>query len=158
MRYMFFLAGSVIYGQALSVSSPTATAGMPVVVDISLQGAGNATQPSALEWTITYPAADLAITTAGPTVDPELRDAGKFLTCRGGWEKGARIYSYRCMLAGGKEPIREGTVASLHFQVKRTAKPGPRPFELANPKAVTAAAKPMHLTKANGVLAIAAAQ
>src|SRR4051794_34328999 len=75
------LFGNVLMAQSsLSLSSLTVAAGSPVSLDLAL-GTGTGTQPAAIQWTFTYPAASVQalVVTAGPA----LTAAGKTLTCAG---------------------------------------------------------------------------
>jgi hypothetical protein len=78
------------------------------------------------------------------------------MTCKGSWKKAPLTYSYRCILAGGREPIPDGIVATLHLQVKPSAKAGVRAVDLDDASGVNADAKKVQVRRASGKLSIVA--
>ena len=128
-------------GQTLSVSSASGGPGATVAAEISMSVPAGAPQPASLEWAISFPARDLTVIGQGPVIDATRQTARKALTCRGAWKKANVTYSYHCLLAGGGAPLADGLIATLRFQIRRSARPGALTVELESPRAVTAAAK-----------------
>jgi len=145
-------AASASFGQTLTVSSATAERGKPVDVDLTFAG-GTPASATALEWVVSYPN-ELTLLATGPAAGMVLQAAGKSLTCRGNWKKAPSIYSYHCVLAGGRTTVPDGVVATLHFQVKPSVKGGVRNVDLDDFSAVTVDAKKVQVKKASGKLTI----
>jgi hypothetical protein len=122
-------------------------------VDLSYAGAGPAAA-TALEWVVTYPASEVTLVGTGLAVGPTLQAAGKTLTCKGGWKKAPVTYSYKCILAGGRDPVPDGVVATLHLQVKPSAKAGVHALDLDDASGVSADAKKVQVRKVSGKLSV----
>ena len=122
------------WGQTLSITRGTGAPGGVASLVLSLQFPSGR-QPVALQWELSYPAAQLG------TGDNDLQPAqaatasGKSLTCAGR-PKDAGTYLYRCILAGGKAGIGMGAIATVKFQIRARARSGAAAVRVSNAVAV----------------------
>jgi hypothetical protein len=150
MRLAWLLLVSLpsIYGQDLRVSSVTGGPGEQVAVEVSFNSAaGN--QPTALQWETIFPAELLDLEGIGPETGPAGKDSGKSVTCAA-----LRTYSLICVLAGGKNPITNGSIAVFHFRIRANARVGTSVLKIQRAEAVTEDLKGMVLKDAEGTLSI----
>lgn len=111
-----FLTG-ILCGQSLHISPSTAAANTTGSFSIALDSpVGKA--PVALQWDIAIPPA-LAVGTSDILIGRSGEMLHKSLTCaprkKDGPQQGV---SYSCILAGGKEPIGNGPIATVHYRAQ----------------------------------------
>lgn len=86
-------------------------------------GSPKSSAPTVLQWELYLPPV-IEITTADITIGEAAKSSGKSLTCT---KKAAirRLTRYACILAGGQEPISNGTMATFQYHVKWDVKGAP---------------------------------
>ena len=97
--------------QNLAVCPLSLTQGTPGAVEVSLTNQ-DGRDLVALQWDIEIPSRLLA---PGAQVQPgpAATDAGKNVYCVGRWDKAMVTYSYRCIIAGGNQPLHDGVIATI---------------------------------------------
>ena len=102
---LFFCSKSLMAQSSLALSSNSAAAGSPISLNLTL-ATTSGSQPAALEWTFTYPAASVSGFVVSP--GPVLTAAGKTLSCAGS------ATNYICIASGiNSNLIANGTVATV---------------------------------------------
>lgn len=136
------------FGQELRVSSVSASPGEKIAVDISLDSAAGEA-PATLKWAAVFPAELLEAESSGPSAGGAAKESGKSLTCTR-----PQVYSYVCILAGGRKPIANGPIAVLRFQVRADAHSGTSAVRIEQVEAVTKGLKTLKLSGVEGHVVI----
>jgi hypothetical protein len=139
--------------QTLQVESISSHRGQTVDLGVALDGA-EALQPLALQFEIQYAPKNLELDFANSTAGDAAKSAGKNLTCAGRWKKQPNSYLVKCIVAGSKEPMRNGKVALLRFKVPLSAEYGKHKVSVEDAQAVTPAVKAVKLKKSEGVITV----
>jgi len=106
--------------QALRLSSPAASPGSLVLINLSLTsqaGPGSKEPPSALQWEMTLPSRVMELPAENPA---EARIAGKALSCREK-SRNAGSVTYACLMFGGRKPLPDGVIAVLRIKIAANA-------------------------------------
>ena len=120
---LLLLPAPVIFGQTLRLSSASASPGARISIDISLHSLPGK-QPSTLQWEITIPSDRLSFAEDSVSVGPMAQKSGKTVNCAAKGAKTATERTLVCILYGGVDPIPDGVVAQIHFQVPANGTPG----------------------------------
>jgi hypothetical protein len=107
--------------QSLHLAPAAGTPGSSIAIEISLKSP-KGQEPSTLQWQITIPlekVGPLQETSTGPAAQA----AGKSVICSIK-STTTEAYTTVCMLAGGQQSIRNGTIAVFHLTLPPTAAPG----------------------------------
>jgi hypothetical protein len=132
--------------QQITLSFDSATVARGGTATLTLLSGGSA-QAAALEWTLTYPAADIASVT--PSTDPADTAIGKAVACNS--SNGSTV----CILAGlNNTPITTGAVAAVALQVSSSAPDSVIPIQLSNVVAVAADGSSLSAVGTGGSLTI----
>ena len=141
-RYLAAIVASIAFAgtcsaqSTLAIGSGSGVGGTAISVNLSVASATGA-EPSALEWTLSYPASILNVTF---TASPALTAAGKSLVCAGG----------SCLVYGmNATPIPSGTVATATLQLAPSAS-GSLPLHLSNTSAATGAGDALVVSPTDG--------
>jgi len=118
----------------LQISPAAAFRGDRAIVVITLN-AKPASASVGLQWELSYPSVALGTDERELIPGGSAVSAGKTLTCTGIADDAAK-YIYRCVLAGGSDPIPNGPVAQMIFRVRESARLGPATLEIRNAMAV----------------------
>ena len=112
------LAGGMLWGQALRVSPSTAERNTTGSFSIRVESPSAKTLV-ALQWDLVVPPA-LAIGTSDILIGRTAETAHKSLTCaqRSGKDGPPRGVRYSCILAGGRQPIGNGPIATVRYRSK----------------------------------------
>jgi hypothetical protein len=130
-------AGTCSAQSTLAIGSGSGIGGAAISVNLSVASATGA-EPSALEWTLSYPAASILSVTF--TASPALTAAGKSLVCGGG----------TCLVYGiNATPIPSGTVATAAVQLAPSAS-GSLQLHLSNASAATGAGDALIVSATDG--------
>jgi hypothetical protein len=149
---LFLLAGLSLHGQTLKMASVSAQKGQVGTLLLTLSSPeGKA--PAALQWDIAYPSPKIGIGEKDVIAGGAAESSGKDLTCAGHPE-GAGTYVYRCVLAGGVKPIRNGTLAIIKFQVRPTTLPGPVIVEIRNAQGASAEAAKVEIASTQAEITV----
>ena len=134
------MAGAMsCYGQSLSLaanpSSPTGTVALNVILS------GASAPPSAVQWSVSYPASSVASVTAVTGAG----GGGKTVTCSNG----------NCILYGfDAQTVQNGVLAVVTFQLASGASVAPSAFQLANGLAASSAGDPVALGVSNTSISV----
>ncbi len=114
-----------VSGQSLHVPASTADRKTPGVFSIILDSPPGK-QPVALQWEISVPPA-IAIGTADIGMGKAAESAHKSLTCAASAKKPATQggMRYACILAGGKDPIGDGPIVTVHYRAQADVQGAP---------------------------------
>lgn len=142
-------------GQTIDVRSEPLKAGETGKVVIAFVPAGK--QALALEWEMDF--SGTAMRSAAFDTGDAAKNAGKSVACRAipvltGKTQGAH---YRCLVAGGTQPLGPGIVAEMKFTANRYVKPGHYPVRLRKIMAVDANSKNMGIKDAEGSVTLSKA-
>ena len=118
----FLFPQMALFGQALHLSSATASPGERVTIEISFKSP-RGTEPSALQWETTIPSAQLAFLDDSMTAGPAAQAAGKSVNCAVKTKTG-EAHTSVCILYGGQDSIHDGVVAILRLKIPPDARPG----------------------------------
>ncbi|HZT28390.1 MAG TPA: hypothetical protein VFA33_00805 [Bryobacteraceae bacterium] len=147
------LCGPPLLAQSLHVFGGPGSPGEEVQVDIVLVSpAGH--EPSALQWEVSFPAAELALEGSGAGLGIAARDAGKGIQCAEQPSGQVTTRAYRCLLAGGQKTIRNGPVAALKLKVGAGARRGDARVRITHAIGVSADLKKATIPDAEGVVTI----
>ncbi len=129
---------------SLSLSSGSGAPGSVVTLSLVLSGT---TTPAALEWTVTYPTADIAsLTIVG---GPVATAAGKTVTCN------STAGTATCDIWGmNSNPISNGIVASLAFTVSAATKDSVTVVQLSNGDGASSAGSTVSTSSAGSTVTI----
>lgn len=136
-------------GQTASVSllSAASIAGGTVTLPLSMTATGG--QPAAMQWTMTYPASDVASLTV--TAGPSATAAGKAVQCR--TSAGSTI----CVLSGvNTNTMANGTVATVAVQLAPAVAGASVPLTVTGPVSASTAGTAVPTTATSGAIAITA--
>jgi hypothetical protein len=159
MRWFRFLPILVVaplgFGQELrlranpQVVSPGGTGS----VSIELKSpAGRA--PVALQWELQFPARQVQIEDTGWSAGPDAQTAGKQLVCIRQLRREPESYSYRCVLAGGQNALKDGVMAVVKFRIAQSASPGNAVLSLADVLGTSAKPEKIPVKSSDTVLTI----
>lgn len=139
--------------QTLSIGTAPASPGHNTLIAIFLES-----QPGkpvvAAQWDLEFPAGLLRMEIKDIGVGDAARKAGKSVTCGGRWKKTGVTYSYRCVLAGGRELIESGPVAVIRPAVLPDVKPGKSKLRLSGGLSVDADLKRTEIDSSEATLVI----
>ena len=119
-RFVIFasISAAFLLAQAFRVAPSHTDLQTPGVFSLTLDAPAGKT-PVALQWEFWVPPV-IAISPADITISPEAESARKSLTCAARTNKPDRQRGTRftCVLAGGKNPIENGPIASIHYRAQ----------------------------------------
>ena len=149
-RYWFLLVVPVAFAQSsIKVAPGTVVAGGTGYANISITSSSSTSEPSSLEWTLTYSTSVISafkITAGGATTA-----AGKSLSCTTGTGQ------VRCIVWGlNTNSIANGILASMSFAVSATA-PATSTLGLTGLTAVSGTGESIAATESAGTLTISPA-
>jgi len=131
---------------SLSASSGSAMPGGTAALNLSLNSTPGS-EPSALQWTINYPAADFSALSV--TAGPAAQAAGKSISCSSG------AGTSTCLLWGmNSTPISNGVAAVAAFTVSATTSSTSSAVQMTNAFAATATGSSATLSASGGVVTI----
>lgn len=137
-----------VLGQDLSISPVQGAPGESVTMEVSLNSPAGK-QPVALQWETVFPVELLELEGSGAEASPAARDSGKLVTCAA-----RKAYSLVCILAGGRKPIANGSIAIFHFRIRAEARMGTSTFTIQGAEAATMDVQDIRLKDAEGSLTI----
>jgi hypothetical protein len=123
------------FAQTLQLSSPAASRGSRVVIEISLKSP-QGKEPAALQWEATIPTAELSLIDKEIAIGPAAKEAGKSVTCAVKGKTDKALTSV-CILAGGRQQIQNGVIALLMLKVPQEAPIGPARIRVERAVAVS---------------------
>jgi len=123
------------FAQTLQLSSPAASRGTRVMIEISLKSP-QGKEPAALQWEATIPSTQLSLIDKEITIGPAAKEAGKSVTCAVK-SKTDRALTSVCILAGGRQQIQNGVIALLILKVPQEAPIGPARIRVEQAVAVS---------------------
>jgi hypothetical protein len=123
------------FAQTLQLSSPAASRGTRVVIEISLKSP-QGKEPAALQWEATIPTAELSLIDKEIAIGPAAKEAGKSVTCAVKGKTDKALTSV-CILAGGRQQIQNGVIALLMLKVPQEAPIGPARIRVERAVAVS---------------------
>jgi hypothetical protein len=149
--FLFLLGSAGLEAQSMNIppsSAKPGTSGSLLLVINSPAGKA----PLALQWKFTFP--------AGVTVDPKdvvaggaAESPGKSLTCNASKKPAKSAQTFSCILAGGQEPIPNGTVCIVRYRVANSAKWGSGDVNVDDILAVGADLKKVPIANVQGHIA-----
>jgi hypothetical protein len=116
---------AILFGQSLSAPPSHSDGKSPGIFSVILDSPpGKA--PAALQWEFSVPAA-IAIVPADITIGKAAQSAHKSLTCAARSSKPPvqRRLRYTCILAGGRDPIGNGSIAEVEYRPQWDVKGAP---------------------------------
>jgi hypothetical protein len=123
------------FAQTLQLSSAAASRGTRVVIEISLKSP-QGKEPAALQWEATIPTPELSLIDKEIAIGPAAKEAGKLVTCAVKRKTDKALTSI-CILAGGRQQIRNGVIARLMLTVSKEAPIGPARIRVERAVAVS---------------------
>jgi hypothetical protein len=125
-RYIIspLISALILFGQSLRVPPSQTDLKTPGVFSVAIESPpGKA--PVALQWEFSVPAV-IALSAANITIGKAAEAARKSLTCTIRTTKpAAREMRYACVLAGGRDPIRNGPIAVVQYRAQWDVKGSP---------------------------------
>jgi hypothetical protein len=134
-------------------TSDSAAPGAKTLVDIELL-AGAGAKPLIVQWDLVFPPQQLSLDTGYPVIGEAARQAGKQLTCRGSWKKAPKAFAVRCMVAGGRDTIPPGVLATARFTVAPLRQTVKLPLALENIELLDEGLRLVKARKAGSVLQV----
>src|SRR5262249_12261069 len=132
-----------LYSQSLRLTGGSVRRGESINLSLILESPpGKA--PLALQWELAYPSPQIGAEEKDLVRGDAAGAAGKSLTCRGQAED-AGTYFYRCILAGGQNPIPNGPVAVVKCQARSRARTGVAAIRIRNAQAVSSDLKKVEI-------------
>lgn len=149
MRFVYLVLGCLpVLGQASHPSPVTKAPGDNVTLEI-LANSEEARAPVSLQWEVLFPAGLMEMQGNAPEISSASKDSGKTVQCT------ARTsYAYVCNVSGGKKRIPDGLVATYHFKVRVTAKPGTASLKIEKAESTTADSKKFQLNDTQAIVVI----
>jgi hypothetical protein len=115
---------SDVRSQSLSIASSTAKAGSTGSFLLKL-AADSGTAPVALQWKFSFPRT-ISVVASDILAGSAAESAHKTLACALDHEtKSPDMVIFNCVLAGGKQPIASGTIATVRYHVAGSVPAGP---------------------------------
>jgi hypothetical protein len=150
MRLVYLAVGCLpILGQTQPVSHVTKAPGEKVTLDIFADSQPKGA-PVALKWEVVFPAQLIEIDSeAAPEIGSAATNSGKSLECTARSQ-----HAFACNVAGGKNPIADGPIATLHFRVRATAEARSIAIRIENAEATAADSKKWTLDDTEAIIII----
>lgn len=126
---------TALTGQSLGLSSASASRGHQVIIELSLASPAGK-EPLALQWDVQVPIEQLTLMEDKLLPGSTAEEAGKSIHCAVK-EKTAGTYTLGCLIAGGLNPIPNGTIAMLRIKIAANAQTGPAPVRVLRGLAVS---------------------
>ena len=142
------LAGIGALGQTLRMTPVSGAPGESIAVRILLD-APPEQSPATLQWEVVFPAQILEVSTPVADAGAAAQSSGKFLTCV---ERNS--YTQVCILTGGKKPIANGAIATVHWKIRASAKAGTTSIKVTKAQGVTTDLRQLDVKDANTVVTI----
>jgi hypothetical protein len=139
---------SSVHGPELRLSSVAGAPGDQVRVEVLFESPPGRELVS-LKWEVVVPVQLLEWEGDGPETGGAAAGSGKLVRC-----SKQKIYSYVCMLAGGRKPIMNGLIAVFHFKIRTDAQPKTTALRVERVEAVTAEGRRSTLNGAEGTVTI----
>jgi hypothetical protein len=149
---VFLISVPPLRGQVLRVAASPAVPGGDTRVVVWLDG-----EPAkivlGLQMEIQLPSRALVIDGAAEAGEAA-KSAGKMATCSGHWDKAAQIYTMKCIVAGGRNPIGNGPVVVVKGKISPEAKPGNHTIKVDHALAVDAGLRSIPMKSAEAPLTV----
>lgn len=134
-------------------AAPSAAPGAITTVDIALASPPGQ-EPLIVQWDLRYAPQQLEPKQEAPEPAAAVRQVGKWITCRGFWQRAPKDYVLRCVVAGGTATIPNGLLASMRFALAAHSRPAKVALELDNIDVLHRNMKKLRLKKTQAVIAI----
>jgi hypothetical protein len=138
--------------QQLRLSRAVGDPGGSVTLTLSIRSPSGQ-QPAGLQWTVSVPDERLKMPDDFAAISATAKGAGKSVHCALAGEP-ASARAATCILAGGREPLPDGPVATLRFNIAAAARPGEVALRIREASAVSADSKLKRLPESAGKASI----